>query len=119
MSIEFPPREVALAGPAFLKRLFCRNVIKCFVYILNSSYFLKYDKISAYPTHYWFSIHEYELESGSKKIRNMRNLSNFQICGPRIDMSRTDKQIRLDIIFTVQKSVVDPSLLIMVRIYSF
>ena len=49
-------------------------------------YFLKYDVLSEYLTLFWFSmlLTEYEIEFMFRKIRNIRNLGNFHIRGPRI-----------------------------------
>ena len=48
-----------------------------------------------------FVCGEYEPESVSRKTRNMRNLGNYQIYGPRIVKSKTDVQTRLDITFKI------------------
>ena len=48
-------------------------------------------------------MNNYELESLSGKIQNMRNLGNFQICRPRIVTSRTDAQTQLAIIFNLMQ----------------
>ena len=64
-------------------------------------YFLKYDVLSEYLTLFWFAmlLNEYEIEFMFRKIRNIRNLGNFHIRGPRIGMSRTDAQNGLDFHF--------------------
>ena len=64
-------------------------------------YFLKYDVLSEYLTLFWFAmlLNEYEIEFMFRKIRNIRNLGNFHIRGPRIVMNRTDAQNGLDFHF--------------------
>jgi hypothetical protein len=48
-------------------------------------------------------LNEYEIEFMFRKIRNVRNLGNVHIRGPRIVMSRTDVQNGLDFHFKVWK----------------
>ena len=80
------------------KVMLSRNVNKRLVYILNwAGYFVKYDILSAYVTHYWLAIvlNEYDIKSVTRKIRNMQNFGNFQISGPRIVSRNPDRTLTL------------------------